>query len=348
VLEAQCILPTCSPERNPTAAIGQDMASAHLPQGISVGTILWIKELADSNDNESHGLPSICFKHPCVVLDLPASMKGFAQIYVVRVSCIPLTSLPVPSQLITREQITSKGGRNINDLPLSAKVRSHHVPIHPTPFNNLLPGVQLHLAGDVVLRKDSYVNTQIVYTLPLSKLDRYKRKRPVTDFRLDATSIRWLGRKASGESVLSAEIKPTITATPTSKLLSSSNTAIPQYASNRPSSQYTHRPLAQYASQLPCSYNTNNNTTIQTLPQYMAVPSARPQIATTTTVGITRFPPRPKFTVLVVAILILLATAVLLVPGITLWALSGFHVLADWLPWQLAHTVSKLGSIFHV
>ena len=59
------------------------MTSAQLLKGISVGTILWIKELADGDDSKRYGLPSNCFKHPCVVVDLAASWKGFAQIYVV-------------------------------------------------------------------------------------------------------------------------------------------------------------------------------------------------------------------------------------------------------------------------
>lgn len=66
---------------------GQDMASAQLLQGISVGTILWIKELAD-NGSERYGLPSHCFQHPCVVVDLAGSRRGFAQIYVVCASMV--------------------------------------------------------------------------------------------------------------------------------------------------------------------------------------------------------------------------------------------------------------------
>ena len=66
-----------------TYCMGQDMASAQLLKGISVGTILWIKELADGDGRERYGLPSNCFQHPCVVVDLAASRKGFAQIYVV-------------------------------------------------------------------------------------------------------------------------------------------------------------------------------------------------------------------------------------------------------------------------
>jgi hypothetical protein len=63
--------------------MGQDIVSAQLLKGISVGTILWIKELADGDDSKRYDLPSNCFKHPCVVVDLAASRKGFAQIYVV-------------------------------------------------------------------------------------------------------------------------------------------------------------------------------------------------------------------------------------------------------------------------
>jgi hypothetical protein len=63
--------------------MGQDTASVQLLKGISVGTILWIKELADGDGRERYGLPPNCFKHPCVVVDLAASRKGFAQIYVV-------------------------------------------------------------------------------------------------------------------------------------------------------------------------------------------------------------------------------------------------------------------------
>jgi hypothetical protein len=63
--------------------MSQDTASPQLLKGISVGTILWIKELADDDDRKRYGLPSNCFKHPCVVVDLAASRKGFVQIYVV-------------------------------------------------------------------------------------------------------------------------------------------------------------------------------------------------------------------------------------------------------------------------
>ena len=59
------------------------MASTQSLKGISVGTILWIKELVDGDGSERYGLPSKCFKHPCVVVDLAASRRGFAQIYVV-------------------------------------------------------------------------------------------------------------------------------------------------------------------------------------------------------------------------------------------------------------------------
>jgi hypothetical protein len=59
------------------------MASAQLLKGISVGTILWIKELADDSGSERYGLPVKCFKHPCVVVDLAASRNGLAQIYMV-------------------------------------------------------------------------------------------------------------------------------------------------------------------------------------------------------------------------------------------------------------------------
>jgi hypothetical protein len=71
------------PRKSITNIMGQDIASAQLLKGISVGTILWIKELADDDGSKRYGLPSNCFQHPCVVVDLAALRKGFAQIYVV-------------------------------------------------------------------------------------------------------------------------------------------------------------------------------------------------------------------------------------------------------------------------
>jgi hypothetical protein len=62
------------------------MASARLPQELALGTILWIKELTNSNDGENHDLPPKCFKHPCVIVNLAGFKKGSAQIYVVRAS----------------------------------------------------------------------------------------------------------------------------------------------------------------------------------------------------------------------------------------------------------------------
>ena len=50
------------------------------------------------------------------------------------------------------------------------------MPIYPKPFNSLLPDLQLRLAGNVELRKESYVNTQKVYTFPLSLLEPYSRR----------------------------------------------------------------------------------------------------------------------------------------------------------------------------
>jgi hypothetical protein len=55
-----------------------------------VGAILWIKKLSHSEDAESHGLPPDYFMHPCVILHLSVSRKGFAHIYVVRASCSTL------------------------------------------------------------------------------------------------------------------------------------------------------------------------------------------------------------------------------------------------------------------
>ena len=73
--------------------------------------------------------------------------------------------------------------------------------------------MQLHLAGSSRLRKDSYVNTERVYTFPLTYLERYSRGRPVSDFSLDPASIRWLRAKAFGEPLLVAPIQQTITPT---------------------------------------------------------------------------------------------------------------------------------------
>ena len=66
-----------------SSSTGQAIASASLSSELSVGTILWIKELVESDRSERYGLPPVCFKHPCVVVDLSASRKGFVQVYVV-------------------------------------------------------------------------------------------------------------------------------------------------------------------------------------------------------------------------------------------------------------------------
>jgi hypothetical protein len=73
--------------------------------------------------------------------------------------------------------------------------------------------VQLHLAGSSRLRKDSYVNTERVYTFPLAYLERYSRRHPVSDFCLDPASILWLRAKAFGEPLLDAPIEQIITPT---------------------------------------------------------------------------------------------------------------------------------------
>lgn len=65
----------------------QGMASSQLVKEPPVGAILWIKKLSHSENGETHGLPSDYFMHPCVVLHLSVSRKGFAHIYVVRTSC---------------------------------------------------------------------------------------------------------------------------------------------------------------------------------------------------------------------------------------------------------------------
>jgi hypothetical protein len=186
------------------------MAMSQLVRDPPVGAILWIKKLSSSDVQETHGLPPDYFMHPCVVLHVSVSRRDFVHIYVVRSSRSPWKppGLRCPrSTHDSGEQITSKSGRNINDHPLPAPIRRQHVPIYPKPFNNLLPDLQLRLERNVELRKESYVNTQKVYTLPLSLLERYNRRRPVKDFCFDEASVRWLRHKAFGEPFLDTEVQ---------------------------------------------------------------------------------------------------------------------------------------------
>ena len=159
------------------------------------------------------------------------------------------------------------------------------MPIHPKPINTLLPDVQLHLAGSSKLRKDSYVNTEKVYTFPLAYLERYSRKQKVSDFCLDPDSIRWLRAKAFGEPLLDAPIEQAITPT-------ASTSKVPTYYSpvQRPL-PYAAIPAAQ-----PQTYNTFENDEL---------PNSSRSRSTT------------QIVVHIVGISILAATAALLV--FTLW-----------------------------
>src|SRR2546421_549236 len=96
------------------AAPNKDMAASQPVRDPAVGTILWIKGLSPSEVQETHGLPPDYFMHPCVVLHVSVSRKGFVQIYVVRPSRSPWN--PLSRALLpihdSGEQITSKSGRN--------------------------------------------------------------------------------------------------------------------------------------------------------------------------------------------------------------------------------------------
>jgi hypothetical protein len=301
----------------------QGMASSQLVKEPPVGAILWIKKLSHSEDGETYGLPSDYFMHPCVVLHLSVSRNGFAHIYVVRTSCFtwkaPEVSLPPRSTHDSGEQITSKSSRNINDLPLPAHVRRQHVPIYPKPFNNLLPDLQLRLARNVELRKESYVNTQKVYTFPLSMLESYDRRRPVKDFCFDPASVGWLRRKAFGEPLLDIQIQPNIAPASTDTL---------------PNTYNTFQPTPAYGAVLQRA---------QVPPLHTVVPSARlqPVIITSSTSRSSNnnssssritppTPPSPspppldmdELRVLVAGVLVLLATAASIVFGIALWAIN--------------------------
>jgi hypothetical protein len=159
------------------------------------------------------------------------------------------------------------------------------VPIYPKPINTLLPGVQLHLAGSSKLRKDSYVNTEKVYTFPLAYLERYSRTQEVSDFCLDPDSIRWLRAKAFGEPLLDAPVEQTITPTAST-------------------------------SKVPTSYSP-----VQRPPPYAAVPAAQPQTYLTFRNDELPYSSRSRNTaqimVPIVGISILAATAALL--AFTLW-----------------------------
>ena len=161
------------------------------------------------------------------------------------------------------------------------------MPIHPKPANALLPGVQLHLASSIKLRKDSYVNTEKVYTFPLAYLERYSRKQQVSDFCLNPPSIRWLRAKAFGEPLLDTPIEQIITPT-------ASTSNVPTYYSP-----------------------------VQRPPPYSAVQAPRPQTYTTFRNDELPYSSGSRNTaqivVPMVGVLVLVATAALLVCGITLW-----------------------------
>ena len=171
-------------------------------------------------------------------------------------------------------------------MPLPRRVRSRYVPIHPKPINVLLPDVQLRLTGSVKLRKDSYVNTEKVYTFPLACLERYSRKRQVSDFCLDPPSIRWLRAKAFGESLLDIPIEQIVAPT-------ASTSNIPTH----------HIP-------------------IQCPPPFVAVQAPRPQTYVTFRNDELPYSSRSRDTaqpvVHTVGILVLAAAAALLMYGITL------------------------------
>jgi hypothetical protein len=165
------------------------------------------------------------------------------------------------------------------------------VPIHPKPTNTLLPGVQLRLAGSVKLRKDSYVNTEKVYNFPLAYLERYSRKQQVSDFCLDPPSIRWLRAKAFGEPLLDSPIEQFIT-----PIASTSN--VPTYYSPIQDPPPLAAACAAVPAAQPQTYITFRNDEL---------PHGRRSRSTT------------QIVVYMVGILVLAATAALLVCGITLW-----------------------------
>jgi hypothetical protein len=97
------------------------MAPVKLTEGLYVGTILWIKKLAHSEDGESHGLPQDYFMHPCVVLDLPDSTKGFAKIYVVCIACFALK----PAMLLLSHRLTARDRSHPDAAATSTTFLSH-------------------------------------------------------------------------------------------------------------------------------------------------------------------------------------------------------------------------------
>jgi hypothetical protein len=196
------------------------------------------------------------------------------------------------------------------------------VPIYPKPFNNLLPDLQLRLARNVELRKESYVNTQKVYMFPLAMLVPYDRKRPVKDFCFDAASVDWLKRKAFGEPLLGIQIQPNIAPASTGTLTNTFN---------------PFQPTPAYGAVLQRA---------QVPPPHTAVPSARlqPAIITSSTSRSSNnnsssssssritppTPPSPsppphdmlELRVLVAGVLVLLGTAASIAFCIRLWAVK--------------------------
>jgi hypothetical protein len=246
--------------------------------------------------------------------------------YVLPESSLAHGSAAANVQLTARAQITSISGRNINSLPLPLKVRGRYVPIRPTPFNDLLPSVQLRLAGNPELRKASYVNIERVYTLPLSMLELYDRKRAVTYFRLDSASIRWLRQQGGIELAALSGVQ--IEQTASSSKFPSSHGPVQPVAKKLPGSYYTAQHVPQYAAVSFPRSTPATNTPL--LPRYTtAAPSTWSQMVGSTRVAplpqriryceISELPrsPRPhirtEFVVYVVGILILLGIVALIV-----------------------------------
>lgn len=89
-------------------------------------------------------------------------------------------------------QLTTLNGRGLQDRRYTYGYQSKHefyLAIHPKepPCPFLYP--QLHLVHDLPLRKPGYLSTRQRYTIPLSMLEHYDRKRTHLRYQLTAESF---------------------------------------------------------------------------------------------------------------------------------------------------------------
>ena len=150
-----------SPRRKPSRA-----SERLLP-----GQISYLKKRAECNEEELSraNISNGCFDH--LVLILSTDTRE-AQAEALIVSRYLKTFIQKPFILISNDllQLTSFGGKSLGERhPYNRRIRLFHLPIAPAPRhpdNNIL----LELDGDLRLPKDTYVKTELPYTIPWSML----------------------------------------------------------------------------------------------------------------------------------------------------------------------------------